>query len=130
MQQKFTLGVLANLTLSEGFSLDELVIETKRMFDEEGMAGLVNVIALLLDMIIHPPLLGRWEKSKDIRCCAPAHYVVHGRESKSMRSSVGGLSLLWTRIKCVACGNTGAVDTARLLARKKNRKMPKKTTIR
>jgi transposase-like protein len=106
MQQKFTLGIVANLPLSEGFSLDELVIETKRMFDEEGMAGLVNVIALLLDMIVHPPLLGRWEKSAESRCCAYAHYVVHGREAKSVRSSVGGLSILWTIIKCVGCGKS------------------------
>lgn len=35
MQQKFTLGVLAKLPPSEGFSLDELVIETKRMLDDD-----------------------------------------------------------------------------------------------
>jgi hypothetical protein len=105
MNQKFTLGVLANLPIKEGFSLDELVIEVRRMFETEGMAGLVNVIVQLLDLIIHPALLGRWEKAKT-NCCGHAHYVVHQQESKQVRSSVGLLSLLWTRIRCAACGKS------------------------
>lgn len=105
MQQKFTLSCFADLPLKEGFSLDELVIETRRMFDEEGMAGLVNVIVLLLDMIVHPPLLGKWEKAES-NCCGHAHYVVHSQESKSMRSSAGQLNLLWTRIRCAGCGKS------------------------
>ncbi len=63
MQQKFTLSCFADLPLKEGFSLDELAIETRRMFDEEGMAGLINVIVLLLDMIGQLNLL--WTR---IRC--------------------------------------------------------------
>ena len=105
MQQKFTLSCFADLPLKEGFSLDELVIETRRMFDEEGMEGLVNVIVLLLDMIVHPPLLGKWAKAES-NCCGHAHYVVHSQESKSMRSSAGLLNLLWIRIRCGGCGKS------------------------
>lgn len=105
MQQKITLGCLANLPLKDGFSLDELVLETRRMFDEEGMSGLVNVLVQLLDLIVYPPLLGRWEKT-EASCCKHAHYVVHSRESKSVRSSAGLLNLLWTRIRCVGCGRS------------------------
>ena len=102
LNQKFTLGIFANLPVKEGFSLDELVIEVRRLFETEGMAGLVNVIVQLLDLIIHPPLLGAWEKAKE-NCCDHAHYVIHQQEAKQMRSSVGQLSLLWTRICCVTC---------------------------
>lgn len=102
MNQKFTLGVLANLPIKEGFSIDELVIEVRRLFETEGMAGLVNVIVQLLDLIIHPSLLGKWEKA-ETNCCDHAHYVVHQQECKHTRSSVGQLSMLWTRIRCVAC---------------------------
>ena len=102
LNQKFTLGIFANLPVKEGFSLDELVIEVRRLFETEGMAGLVNVIVQLLDLIIHPPLLGAWEKAKE-NCCDHAHYVIHQQEAKQMRSSVGQLSLLWTRIRCVTC---------------------------
>ena len=105
MQQKFNVTCLANLPLEEGFSLDELVIEVRRMFEEEGMAGLVNIIVHLLDLIFHPPLLGRWEKA-ETNCCKHAHYVVHQRESKTVRSSAGKLKLLWTRIRCVGCGKS------------------------
>lgn len=105
MQQKITLSCIASLPLKEGFSLDELVIETKRMFDEEGIAGVVNLIVMLLDFIVHPPLLGAWEKAKT-NCCGHAHYVIHSQESKSLKSSAGKLNLLWTRIRCVACGKS------------------------
>jgi hypothetical protein len=105
LNQKFTLSVLANLPVKEGFSLDELVIEVRRMFETEGMPGLVNVIVQLLDLIVHPPLLGRWEKAKT-NCCDHAHYVVHQQESKRVRSSAGLLSLLWTRIRCAGCGKS------------------------
>lgn len=105
MNQKFNLTILSSLPLKEGFSLDELVIETKRMFEAEGMAGFINVIAMLLDLIVVPPLLGHWE-SAESNCCDKAHYSVHQREAKSLRTSAGLLSLLWTRIRCVACGKT------------------------
>ena len=106
MNYRFNLQCLSSLPLEEGFSLDELVIETKRMFETEGMAGLVNLIAVLLDWIVHQSLLRRWEKSDPGRCCPHAHYVVHGREAKSIRSSVGQLALLWTRIRCQGCGKS------------------------
>ena len=102
LKQNFTLNVLANLPVKEGFSLDELVIATRSLFETEGMAGLVNVIVQLLDLIIHPPLLGKWDKQKT-NCCEHAHYVIHQRECKQVRSSVGKLSLWWTRIRCVGC---------------------------
>lgn len=105
LNQKFNLRVLANLPIKEGFSLDELVIEVRRMFDTDGMPGLVNVIVQLLDLIVHPPLLGRWEKA-ETNCCDHAHYVVHQQESKSVRTSVGNLSLLWTRLRCAGCGKS------------------------
>lgn len=105
MNQKFNLTVLSSLPLKEGFSLDELVIEVRRMFEEEGMAGLISIIAMLLDLVVVPPLLGRWEKA-DANCCGLAHYVVHQRESKSLRTSAGLLNLNWTRIRCAACGRS------------------------
>ncbi|MCM2282529.1 MAG: hypothetical protein NDI61_11865 [Bdellovibrionaceae bacterium] len=106
MKQKLTPECLASLPLKEGFSLDELVIETKRMFDEEGMAGLVNLLVAFMDLIVYPSLLGRWEKSAPHRCCDHAHYVVHSREVKSIKSMAGKLSLPWTRIRCVGCGKS------------------------
>ena len=48
MQQKFALKLSANLPES-GFSLDELVIETKKMFETEGMAGFLRVLLNLID---------------------------------------------------------------------------------
>jgi hypothetical protein len=105
MKQNFNVTIFSSLPLKEGFSLDELVIEVRRMFEEEGMAGLINIIAMLLDLVVVPPLLGRWEKS-EANCCEAAHYVIHQRESKALRTSAGLLNLNWTRIRCAACGKS------------------------
>lgn len=72
------------------------------MFEEEGMAGFINVIIELLDYVVCPPLIGKWERL-DSNCCKKAHYVVHSRECKSLRTSIGKLTVNWTRIRCVAC---------------------------
>lgn len=43
MNQKFNLTVLSSLPIKEGFSLDKLVIEVRRMFEaEKGVQSLVN----------------------------------------------------------------------------------------
>lgn len=96
MNQKFNLTVLSSLPLKEGFSLDELVIEVRRMFEEDGMVGLINIIIMLLDLVVVPPLLGKWDRAKD-NCCDCAHSVTHQRESKRVRSSAGRLTLNWTQ---------------------------------
>ena len=106
MKQKFKLSLSACLPLNEGFSFDELVIETKRMFEEEGIAGFLKLVGSLLDMIVYPPLLGAWEKSAPHRCCANPHYVVGQKENKRLQTSVGCVDLLWTRIRCVNCGRS------------------------
>ena len=43
MQHSLQLEVAACLT-EDGFSLDELVIETRRLFETEGMAGLIGAV--------------------------------------------------------------------------------------
>ena len=106
MNYKFSLRCISSLPLEDGFSLDELVIETKRMFETEGMAGLVGLIAELLDWIVYQSLLGKWDQSDPGRCCAQAHYAVHSRTQKSIRSSVGSLKCKWTRIRCQGCGKS------------------------
>ena len=40
------------------------MIEVRRMFEEEGMAGLINIIALLWNLVVVPPMSGKWEKAE------------------------------------------------------------------
>ena len=39
MKQQFALILNTELAISTGFSLDELVFESKKLFDEEGIPG-------------------------------------------------------------------------------------------
>lgn len=100
MHQKFALKLSANLPES-GFSLDELVIESKRMFETEGIAGFLRVLLILLDQVLYPSALG---KGSGLACCDQCNYVVYRREEKSIRTSVGVLRALWTRLRCEGCG--------------------------
>lgn len=102
--QKFNLKLLVNLPVNEGFSFDELITETRRVFEEEGMGGFVGVLVQLLDLMLIPSLLGKWQ-SKD-RCCKDSYMVVHSKESKCVRTTVGQVPIQWTRLKCKCCGKS------------------------
>ena len=67
MNQKLKMHLQACPPIKEGFSFDELVFETKRMFEQEGMPGFLRIVTALLDLIVCLPLLGKWERS-DTNC--------------------------------------------------------------
>jgi len=98
MHQKFTLKLSAQLP-GEGFSLDELVIETKKLFETEGMVGFLRVVLILLDHIVYPSCLG----ASKAKCCKKPYFVVCRSEEKNLRTSVGALVLRWTRLRCESC---------------------------
>ncbi len=102
MKQKFNLKLSSDLP-EDGFSLDELVIETKKMFETEGMVGFLRVLLHLLDLLIHAPMIGVHESNI---CCQHPHLVTAQNEGKKIMTSVGRLSFSWTRLKCKSCGKT------------------------
>ncbi len=103
MKQKFNLKLSAELP-DTGFSLDELVIETKKMFETEGMVGFLKPLLILLDYLIYPQLLGA-NKNKGC-CCKYCHYVISQKEVKRVMTSCGELSFPWTRLRCKSCGKS------------------------
>lgn len=100
--QKFNLTLFANLPES-GFSLDELVYKTKKMFEEDGQTGFLTVLLGLLDQIIFP---SEARDNKSRKCCNKHYYVVSGREFKRIMTSIGELYIPWTRLKCKGCGKS------------------------
>jgi hypothetical protein len=103
MTQKFALNLLVKLP-EDGFSLDELVIESKRLFETEGIVGFLRVLLSLYDQLIYLPWLGKCDKN--VGCCKSPHFVVSQTEEKSVATGVGHLRLCWTRLKCTACGKS------------------------
>lgn len=101
MDFKFNLGILSKL-LEEGFSLSELVIATKNMFESEGAVGFLRVLLELLDQLIVPSML----KATKHDCCESPYFRISKRELKKINTSIGFLEFNWTRLKCKSCGKT------------------------
>lgn len=89
----------------EGFSLDELVIRVKQLFEQEGMAGVIGVLLALFDEYLCLKKLVRGEKGwKPQACCSSPRYELHDRKARRFRTSAGKVKIAWRRLKCQKCG--------------------------
>ena len=105
MKTSITLKVAALLAEDE-FSLDELVIKTKALFDREGLAGFVGVVLELVDAQLCQGLThqtGDWRRTP---CCEQPTYELDRRVDRRLRTSVGTVHLTWRRLRCTHCGRS------------------------
>ena len=103
MQHILYMEILGCLS-EQGFSLDELVIKTKSLFEEKGMSGFIELLLKLLDESICIGLLTGVSRWKPESCCPEPIYDSHGRRPKEFRTSVGVLKIDWHRLRCRNCG--------------------------
>jgi hypothetical protein len=73
MQHTLQLDVAACLA-EDGFSLDELVIKTRELFETEGMAGLIGVLLRLTDERICRRLVSGEPLAAFKSCCEQPRY--------------------------------------------------------
>jgi hypothetical protein len=97
---------LAAVLADSGFSLDELVVRTRLLFEREGMAGFVSLVLDLVDAwlcreIVHGD--GRWQPKP---CCETPCYEFKDRLERRLRTSVGTVRLRWRRLRCKCCGRS------------------------
>jgi hypothetical protein len=104
MQSSITLEVLSAVS-EKGFSLDELVIETKTLFANEGMAGLVGLILRLVDEKVCMDIV-TGKRSVQKPCCGRPRYTHQGQLDRQFRTSVGTVKIRWRRLECQHCGST------------------------
>jgi len=104
MQNIITLDVLSAVS-ENGFSLDELVIETKVLFEKEGMAGVVGLILSLFDEKLCMDMVVK-KRIATKPCCASPLYAHHDRRQRQFRTSVGTVKIFWRRLECQHCGRT------------------------
>ncbi len=102
MKQQFALILNSELAISKGFSLDELVFESKKLFDEEGIPGFLRMILLMVDQV----LVGHYKGRSSGSCCDDPIYRINRREEKSIHTSCGKLQVNWTRMRCESCRKT------------------------
>jgi len=102
MERSITLKVSALLS-ENGFSLDELIVKTKELFDREGIAGFVSLLLELVDAqlcwkLIHQPQ--GWQPKP---CCERPAYELQNRVRRRIRTSIGVIHLSWRRLRCRHC---------------------------
>lgn len=99
LTKNFALNITACLS-GLSFSFDELILETKSLFEKEGVLGFLRVLIAMIDSFVVEHWMGR----TDLNCCASASLVRSGKRSKLMYTSLGQVELEWTRVRCKSCG--------------------------
>lgn len=104
MQNIITLDVLSAVS-EKDFSLDELVIVTKTLFEQDGMAGVIGLVLRLVDEKICTEMVSG-KRSSPSPCCASPHYGYLDQRERQFRTSAGTVRIRWRRLECTGCGAT------------------------
>jgi hypothetical protein len=102
MQHTIQLDVVSCLS-EDGFSLDELVIKTRELFEREGMAGMIGLLLRLADERICRGLVGRQGSWHPKLCCDHPRYDYKDSLDRTFRTSAGTVRISWHRLRCVIC---------------------------
>ena len=101
MQVKLNSAIWCCLSES-GFSLDEMVIRLKELFEKEGFPGILKlIIGVVQEKLIADTVSGL----RPWGCCDSPEYVLNGGYPRSIKTSLGKISMDWHRLKCKKCGN-------------------------
>jgi len=103
VQSVLCMEVLSCLS-ENGFSLDELVIKTKKLFESKGMPGFVALLLSAMDENLCWRLYQRKEGWKPQPCCSSPRYDFVDRRRRAFRTSVGIVKVHWRRMRCRECG--------------------------
>lgn len=84
------------------FSFDELILETKSLFEVEGIPGFLKVIIAFIDSVV----VEHWKASGEVKCCSLPHLNRSGKRSKTIICSLGNIQFEWSLLKCKNCQKT------------------------
>jgi hypothetical protein len=101
--QTTTALTLHAILAEEQFSLDELVIELRRVLHEEGMPGLLRLILEMADEVWAVRAC-REGKLPGPVCCPKTKWEMKDRVGRQLRTSGGVVQFQWRRLICKACG--------------------------
>lgn len=105
MQNIIALEIVSAVS-ETGFSLDELIVRTKELFEREGMPGFVRLVLSLVDELICLKLVKGQSKWKPMPCCGHGRYEQSRRDNKLLRTSIGTVHVEWRRLRCTKCGKS------------------------
>lgn len=97
---------LAAVLAEDGFSLDELVVKTKQLFERDGMAGFVSLLLELVDVWLCREVISGGSDWQPKPCCEAPCYELQDRQDRRLRTSIGTVRLHWRRLRCSHCGRS------------------------
>ena len=104
MQERIALEVLTAVS-EKGFSLDELVFKTRRLFTQEGLPGFVALVLKLVDENLCLGLVRGQSQWALPACCVNPRLEFHDHLARRFRTSVGVVRIQWRRLRC-NCGKS------------------------
>lgn len=105
MQNTLYIELLGS-TSENGFSLDELVIRVKELFETKAMAKVVGLLLTLVDEYLCWNLVHGRKGWRPESCCGEASYAFKDKLNRRFRTSVGVVEIRWWRLRCPECGRT------------------------
>ena len=84
------------------FTLDELILETQNLFENEGIPGFLRVLVSLIDNMV----VESHKSSSDVSCCSSPHLNRNGKRSKVLQTGLGNFDFEWTQMRCSNCGTS------------------------
>ena len=91
MQNIIALEVLVSVS-ENGFSLDELVMATRQLFEEKGIPGLIGLVLRLLDENLCLRLRQNHSDWKPTSCCAQPDYEFQDWQPRRLKRIAFGWS--------------------------------------
>ncbi len=100
MQEKVTLD-LSYCLAENGFSLDELILKLSDLFHKKAFSEILKLIMqscqeALLWRIFHG-------EPNSISCCGKREFTLNGGYERSLKTSLGEVSMFWHRLQCKNC---------------------------
>lgn len=102
MQERLYVEFFATLA-DQGFSLDELAIRTKEVYESEGMPGFVGLLLRLYEERICIELVSGKREWQWSRCCSAPRWEYYRSSQRKFRTSIGTVRIQWRRLKCRNC---------------------------
>jgi len=95
---RLSLHIGSEISLKD-FSFSQLIIAVKTLFDTEGIPGLVKVLVILIEKML---------LSSGVECphCKCKKHHQHSKADRRLKTSIGEVSLILSRVLCGECKRT------------------------
>ena len=81
------------------FSFSQLIVAVKNLFDTEGVPGFVKALVILIESLLI-------KSGVDCPHCGKDKHHLHSKSDRKLKTSIGEVNLVLTRLKCLSCKKT------------------------